>query len=250
VGRIGHYIESAVNADTDDATLVQLAEAEALAAEAIADAARARAVELRQLVPAGSGPSAPSPDGEAPHHAEGSPTEPADDPSSETTRTTRRPRVSTLIAGVAIAVTCAFFGASGCMVWQHQQIMSEQQRRAQFAAAAPQAVVALMSIDSSKAESDVQRIIENSTGRFRDDFQSAATDFVKAAQDSKAVTKATVRSSAVESMTADTAVVLVTADTTISNSAGADQQPRNWRLSVDVTQDGGQIKMSKVDLVS
>ena len=50
-------------------------------------------------------------------------------------------------------------------------------------------------------------------------------------------------------MTKDSAVVLVTAATTISNSAGANQQPRTWRLSVDVVDDGGQIKMSKVDFV-
>jgi Mce-associated membrane protein len=50
-------------------------------------------------------------------------------------------------------------------------------------------------------------------------------------------------------MSPDSAVVLVTAATTISSSAGADQQPRSWRLSVTMLREGAQIKMSKVDFI-
>jgi Mce-associated membrane protein len=34
----------------------------------------------------------------------------------------------------------------------------------------------------------------------------------------------------VESMADNSAVVLVTATTTVTNTAGADQEPRSWRL--------------------
>jgi Mce-associated membrane protein len=160
-----------------------------------------------------------------------------------------RPRLATVLVSIALMTTCALLAASGYLVWQHQQFDQTQQRRAEFATAAGQAVVTLMSIDSGKAQEDVQRIIDNSTGQFRDDFQGSATEFVEVAKESKAVTKASVKATAVEWMTEDSAVVLVTAATTITNSAGADQQPRTWRLSVDVVRDGGQIKMSKVDFV-
>ena len=63
------------------------------------------------------------------------------------------------------------------------------------------------------------------------------------------VTKADAQAVAVESMTPTTATVLVTAATTVSNSAGADQQPRNWRLSVDMVDDGQQMKLTKVEFV-
>ena len=152
-------------------------------------------------------------------------------------------------AVTALTATCALLVVSGFLLWQHRQADREQQRRAEFAAAAEQAVVTLMSIDSGRAQEDVQRIIDNSTGQFRDDFKNSATDFVDVAKQSKAVTKATAQAAAVQSMTKDSAVVLVTANTTISNSAGADKQPRTWRLSVDVVRDGDQIKMSKVDFV-
>ena len=49
-----------------------------------------------------------------------------------------------------------------------------------------------MSLDFNKAKEDVQRIIDNSTGQFRDDFKNQADDFIKVAQDSKVVTEVTV----------------------------------------------------------
>lgn len=160
-----------------------------------------------------------------------------------------RPRLATLLAGVAILISGALLAGGGYVIWYHQQADREQQRRAEFAAAASQAAVTLMSIDSATAQDNVRQIIDNSTGQFKDDIQSSAEDLVKAAQDSRATTKATVKASAVQSMDADSAVVLVGTATTVSNSAGANQQPRNWRLSLTMVKDGEQIKMSKVEFV-
>lgn len=172
-----------------------------------------------------------------------------DQPSDAGEKRRWRPSLATLLAGIAILVSGALLAAGGYMIWSHQQAEREQQRRAEFAAAASQAAVTLMSIDSATAQQNVQQIIDNSTGQFKDDIQSTAEDLVKAAQDSKATTKATAKASAVQSMDGDSAVVLVGTATTVSNSAGANQQPRNWRLSLTMVKDGGQIKMSKVEFV-
>ncbi|WP_242663674.1 hypothetical protein [Mycobacterium syngnathidarum] len=160
-----------------------------------------------------------------------------------------RPKLATVLVAAAILLSGVLLAASGYMLWFHRQTDHEQQRRAEFAAAASQAAVTLMSIDSATAQDNVRQIIDNSTGQFKDDIQSSAEDLVKAAQDSKATTKATVRASAVQSMDTDSAVVLVSSATTVSNSAGANQQPRNWRLSLTMVEGGGQIKMSKVEFV-
>lgn len=159
-------------------------------------------------------------------------------------------RIFTIVAaGCAVVVSGASVVAGGYMLRYHHEAAQTQQRRAEFAAAAAQAAVTLMSIDSATAQDNVRQIIENSTGQFKDDIQSSAEDLVKTAQDAKARTKATARASAVQSMDVDSAVVLVSSETTVSNSAGADQQPRNWRLSLTMVDDGGQIKMSKVEFV-
>ena len=90
---------------------------------------------------------------------------------------------------------------------------------------------------------------DNSTGEFRDEFAQASEDFVKLAKDAKVTTEATAIAAAVESMTDDAAVVLVTVSSTVTNADGAKDAPRNWRLSVDLRRDGDQIKMAKVEFV-
>ena len=57
------------------------------------------------------------------------------------------------------------------------------------------------------------------------------------------------QATAVESMTDDSAVVLVAATSNVTNAAGAKQDPRPWRLSVSVARDGDQIKISKVEFI-
>ncbi len=152
-------------------------------------------------------------------------------------------------AALAFLCTCALIAASVFMFIQHRNVVADQRQSAEYAAAGRQSVVTLMSLDYNKAQEDVQRIIDNSIGQFKDDFQNQSADFVKVAQESKVITEVTVNSVAVESMSDDSAVVLVAATSRVTNTAGANQEPRSWRLSVDLQRDGGQIKMSKVEFV-
>jgi Mce-associated membrane protein len=50
-------------------------------------------------------------------------------------------------------------------------------------------------------------------------------------------------------MTDNSAVVLVATKSEVTNSSGANKEPRSWRLSVTVQRDGDQIKMSRVEFV-
>lgn len=136
------------------------------------------------------------------------------------------------------------------MAWDHHRMNAERQRSLEFDAAARQGVVTLTSLDFTKPQEGVQRIIDRSTGPFRDDFQARADDFTKAVQESGVVTQGTVNASAIESMTDDSAVVLLAATSqVISNANEAQQDPRMWRLSVTVQKAGDQIKMSRVEFV-
>ena len=107
----------------------------------------------------------------------------------------------------------------------------------------------MTSLDFKKAKDDVQRVIDSSTGEFRDDFQQRSADFTKVVEQSKVVTEGTVNAAAVESMDGHSAQVLVSATSRVTNSAGAKDEPRSWRLRVTVTEEDGQYKMSKVEFV-
>ncbi|OBJ66720.1 hypothetical protein [Mycobacterium asiaticum] len=159
------------------------------------------------------------------------------------------PKLSTIAKLAAVLVICAFIGTSGYFVWQHHQANEREEKAAAFIAGAKKGVVNMTSLDFKKAKDDVQRVIDSSTGEFRDDFQQRAADFTKVVEQSKVVTEGTVNAAAVESMDGRSALVLVSATSRVTNSTGAKEEPRTWRLRVTVTEEDGQYKMSKVEFV-
>ena len=224
------------------------AEAEAAAAEARAAAASARALAIRRRREAES-----LSDGH--EHAEidsahGGDADATDGATTRHASLWRRLSWRAILAGcVALASAAALLAATGYMVWQDRRMSEQRHREAEFAAAARQGVVNLMSLDFNRAKDDVQRIIDSSTGAFKSDFQATAGDLVASARNANAVSNTTVNATAVESMNTNSAVVLVAATSTLTNAAGAKDEKRSWRLSVTVSRDGAQLKMAKVDFV-
>jgi Mce-associated membrane protein len=217
--------------------LVEVAEAEAAEAAARADAAKARvkAVRLRH------GIEPPSDDDES-----------ADDPEPPVQRSRRqigRPGWRTVLVAIAAIGLIAACTVNGMLAWHHYAATRDRDRAAQFAAAARAGVVTMTTMDFTKADADVGRVLDNSMGDFRSDFASRVDEFTKVVKDSKVVTVGTVTATAVDSMTKDSAVVLVAATSTLTDATGAKQEPRKWRLSVTVSRDGDRLKMSKVEFV-
>lgn len=265
--------------------LAEQADAEAAEAEALAAAARARAraIQLRRQAEAAEGPPAdaavpaeeevdadatvseaepegsesefenigaePVSDVEAgDHDADGSA-----DAEALPARPRRRLRLnrSVVAAVLAVAVILAALSGSVYMVVQHRDAIRHRERVAEFAAAARQGVVTLTSLDFNNAKHDVQRILDDSTGTFRDDMAKVADDFVAVVEQSKVVERGSVQAVAVDldSVTDDSAVVLVASTSEVTNAAGAKQDPRKFRLIVTITREGDQLKMSKVEFV-
>lgn len=226
--------------------LAEQAEADAAEAEAHAAAvrARARAVRARQRIH-----ELDTFEGVGPSEAQEPELEPSATPKRPWFRRMARPARSTILRAAAVLIVTAALTASGLVLWQHQQAVDERQQAEEFAAAAREGVMALTSLDFAKAKEDVQRVLENATGAFKTDFQKRADDFGKIVEDSKVVARGNVYATAVESMTRDSAVVLVAATSEVTGSDGAKDKPRAWRLEVTITRDGDRLKMSKVDFV-
>lgn len=181
------------DAGTSQADAMALAaEAEAAEAEALAAAARARARAARLKREALA--MAPAEDENVPEeYADWEDAEDYDDyddyeaADQEAARSAswrrrlrvRLPRLSTIAMAAAVVIICGFTGLSGYIVWQHHEATERQQRAAAFAAGAKQGVINMTSLDFNKAKEDVARVIDSSTGEFRDDFQQRAADFTK-----------------------------------------------------------------------
>jgi len=260
----GKGAQDSAKAKADAIALAEQAEAEAAEAEALAAAARARAraIKLRREADAQAEDGGEEATPETPEATEttkaAEPAEEPESPSTPTESTPRRlrvPRVAGLsglgmpLAAATIVAICALLGASGWMLWHHHTVVAERQRSAAYVAAARQGVINLTSLDFNNAKEDVQRVLDSATGEFKDDFQRRADDFASVVKDSKAVAQGSVRAAAVESMSKDSAVVLVLANERITNSAGAKDDPRAFRFRVTVVRDGDQLKISKVEYV-
>jgi Mce-associated membrane protein len=149
-------------------------------------------------------------------------------------------------AGIAVLGLIAM---SAFFLYQDRMMDRYHQQQREFAAAARQGVVNLMSLDFNNAQSDIQRVIDGTTGEFHDDFASSTGDFLTVMKESQVVTTATVNATAVETMSDDSAIVLVAATSQVANSVSKQPNPRIWRLSVTVNRVDDQIKMSKVEFV-
>jgi Mce-associated membrane protein len=266
-------LAATTRANTDDAAItaaeVEAAEAEAAEAQALASAAaaRAKAVRLRKQAEESRAQAAKSAAEAEAAAAEAAVTEadvteadvepvvdyeiePALEPAAPN-RGWRRwlPGWRTASVGVAVSVLVALLAASGYLIWNHQETTQRQRREVEFAAGARQDVINLMSLNFNNGQADLQRVLDTTTGSFHDDFVKSQKDFLTVMQDSKVVTSTSVSATAVESMTDDSAVVLVTATSQVANSASQQPTPRSWRLSVTVNRENDQIKMSKVEFV-
>jgi Mce-associated membrane protein len=223
-----------VDQATETAALEQAeraeAEAEAAEAQARAAAARARAVRLRREAEA----------------AQADLSDGADCADLDGESGTRRGKA--IAVASAVLLISAALSASGFMAWQHRIASQHRQHVAEFAAAARQDITALMSLDPNSANDDMKRISNNSTGAFKGSFPMIAAQLTKGLQKANVATTVTVNDVAVESMTDNSAIVLVAATTEAKAPDGPPQQ-RAWHISLGLRTEGGRPKMSHVEFV-
>jgi Mce-associated membrane protein len=236
--------DAAAAVESDLPTSLADAEEAVSQAESRAEEARARAAELRRQ-------AAADPDDNDAADADGAEREPG---RWALWRRLPRWRVrppsrKAVEIGAAAALVSASLGASGFMVWQHISLMHEHKRATEFTEAARRGVEMMMSIDPDHARENIQRVIDNTTGTLQSQLRVSSTYIVDDAQKAKVITKATVQDAAVESLTDNSAVVLVVAQSDTTNPDKSKRPPVFWRLSITVDRDDGQPKMSKFDFV-
>jgi len=230
--RPGGWIDSGTAGDRVTDVMAELAAAEAAEADARAEAvlATARAERLR--------------------NPEAVEVRTEEWPQASPVGRSRRPQwlrsAAWLVGALAIFGMLAL---TGLMLTTHSRVATQRAHDRQVVEAASNGVVALLSIDHGRADADVKRVLEMSIGAFHDDFASRADDFIKTAQESKAVTKGSVTAAALESIDTDSAVVLLAASSEVTNANGARADPRPWRMSVTMTRDEDKWKMSNVEFV-
>ncbi len=152
-----------------------------------------------------------------------------------------------LVAGLLIIMALA--GLGGWLGYRNYQSQQAEQQRQVFLRVGRQGAVNLTTINYAEADADVRRILDSATGTFYDDFQKRSPAFVQLVKQAQSKTEGTVTEAGLESVGRDSARVLVAVTVKTSSLGATDQQPRKWRMRVDVQKVGDEVKVSNVGFV-
>lgn len=148
-----------------------------------------------------------------------------------------------VVAALVLAVVC------GVMWIDVRADGRAESDRNTFLQVGRQGALNLTTIRWDNVDSDVQRILEGSTGAFHDDFASRAESFIAVVKQARSTSEGTVTDVGLESVDGSTAQVLVAATVKTSNAAAVEQDPRAWRMRVTVQKDGDRALVSNVEFV-
>lgn len=152
-----------------------------------------------------------------------------------------------VIGGLVIVVMLA--GLTGWLGYRTYQLRHVEQRHELFLQTARQGALNLTTISHTEVDADVQRILDSATGTFFEDFQQRSKPFVEVVRQAQSTSTGEITAAGVETETTDSAQVLVAVTVKTSTSAGADQQPRSWRMRLTVRRVDDSAKVAKVEFV-
>ncbi|WP_405136558.1 hypothetical protein [Nocardia sp. NBC_01388] len=159
--------------------------------------------------------------------------------------------LSALVMGVIAAVIVAASIVSLILANDHRAANSDTDIRLNYVQAARQEVLNILTVHYDSVDGDVQRMLDDATGPWQVEFAPQARPFADAVRQAKVVTTAEIAAAGVERVNSDgSAQVLITAHSKVSNSSGAHEEPRTFRVRVTVAPDGGRLKISKMEYVT
>ncbi|BBZ15212.1 mammalian cell entry protein [Mycobacterium branderi] len=138
-------------------------------------------------------------------------------------RATSEVRSAVTLGAAMVVVLAVVVGWLGFRFYQSHR---DQARDALLLQAARQGALNLTTISYTEADSDVQRILDSSTGEFYDDFQRRSQSFIDVVKKAQSKSEGTVTAAGLESVQSDEAKVLATISVKTSNAGAAEQQPR------------------------
>ena len=153
-----------------------------------------------------------------------------------------------LVAALAIVAVAALVVVA-MTVPRLSATADREQRRTEVLEAARQQAVNFTTLDHRHLDRDLGRVLAGSTGDFRKQFQQGTEDLSQLVTANQAVSEGEVLEAGIVSDDADSARVLVVADSTVTNSESADPQRRHYRLQMDLVHRGDRWLVSDLQFV-
>lgn len=155
--------------------------------------------------------------------------------------------------GLALTVgAAAIVGVAGLGAWEGYRTYGARQaqtQRSQLVESARQGALNLTTIDHTRVDADVKRILDSATGSFYDDFEKRSGPFIDVVKKVQSKSVGTITGAGLESQDGDHGQVLVAISVKTSTADAPDQDPRNWRMRISVQKVGDSMKVSDVQFV-
>ncbi|RVW06795.1 hypothetical protein EF834_03835 [Rhodococcus spongiicola] len=159
-----------------------------------------------------------------------------------------------IAAGVTLVV--ALVGAGSWLFVQQNNAIEAavernvvDERRNAVMEVARETVLNLTTIKPETVEQDVERILAGASGAFEAEFDGRVDPFVSVVKEAGVTTVGTILETGIESEDGNTTKVLVAARADVSTPNGTEGGPRDFRMRVTVTDDGGVMTASQVEFV-
>lgn len=152
------------------------------------------------------------------------------------------------IAGAGLIVL-ALAGGVGWLGYRDHQIQHAQEQRESYVQVARQAAINLTTISYAQADADVQRIVDSTTGEFRDDFSQRSRPFVDVVKQAQSESEGTVTEAGLESVDGNRADVLLAVSVRTTIAGTAQPEPRYWRMRISLQRIGDGPKVSNIAFV-
>jgi Mce-associated membrane protein len=159
----------------------------------------------------------------------------------------RPPKRSALTAALLIVATLA--GLVGWLSFRAYESHQAEQQRRMYLKVGRQGALDLTTVNYTRVDADVTRILDDSTGAFHDAFQQRAQPFIDVVRKAQSSSVGTVSEAGLESATGQEAQVLVAVQVTTSIAGAPEPQPRGWRMRINVQKIGDNVKISNVAFV-
>ncbi|WP_432942476.1 hypothetical protein ACQPXM_36060 [Kribbella sp. CA-253562] len=98
-------------------------------------------------------------------------------------------------------------------------------------------------------DADAQRVLNDSTGQFKEEFQAGSNSVKTEVVANKATSKGDVKEAAVVSNDKDSAQVLVIVNAVVTNTAAKDGVERRYRIKLDLVRDAGRWLTADLQVV-
>jgi Mce-associated membrane protein len=149
---------------------------------------------------------------------------------------TRRPRVKVTSAVLAL-VLLALLVSAGLFGREWREAARQEDREAAV-------------LDAARdVDEDVQRVLDGSTGAFREQYEASLAQLKELSVANQAVSEGTVLEAGLVSLDDRSARVIVVADSQVTNSSTRTPQPRHYRLQLDLSLANGEWLTSDLQFV-